>query len=476
MSLASTAKIHSLRDPDGRLLTSAGRLFRLVAAHAVKSTSELLDRPAIRAAMERGAIARTWRAENLQATGEPAIAGAGDSQLVLEHERLPFVSQPCEWSPLMLCDAGLHTVEMQLLALSEGLVLKDAAPTNIVFQGPRPVFVDFLSFVEREKGDYLWRARHQFDACFLLPLLLNLEAGIPIAWTLRDYLHGVSHEQARRILGIKSWLKPGLIGAVAIPAALSRQASGIGTTHAARRRYDNDERARFVLEHQAKSLHARLSGLRVRLASGASHWAAYTTQRAHYAEDELRVKREFVRDALERCAPAVVFDLGANTGEFSELAAAKSRVVAVDIDEQSVSGILERARTRKLDIHPLVGNLTFPTPAEGWNNSETRSLLDRLAGGCDLLLVLALMHHLRITGGIPFAEIVGLLAALSRRHVVFELVPPGDAMFAAMARGREPLYGDCDPARAEQALQQRFDVLRRELLPNGRVLLLLEKR
>jgi len=476
LSLASTAKIHSLRDPDGRLLTSAGRLFRLVAAHAVKSTSELLDRPAIRAAMERGAIARTWRAENLQATGEPAIAGAGDSQLVLEHERLPFVSQPCEWSPLMLCDAGLHTVEMQLLALSEGLVLKDAAPTNIVFQGPRPVFVDFLSFVEREKGDYLWRARHQFDACFLLPLLLNLEAGIPIAWTLRDYLHGVSHEQARRILGIKSWLKPGLIGAVAIPAALSRQASGIGTTHAARRRYDNDERARFVLEHQAKSLHARLSGLRERLASCASHWAAYTTQRAHYAEDELRVKREFVRDAFERCAPAVVFDLGANTGEFSELAAAKSRVVAVDIDEQSVSGILERARTRKLDIHPLVGNLTFPTPAEGWNNSETRSLLDRLAGGCDLLLVLALMHHLRITGGIPFAEIVGLLAALSRRHVVFELVPPGDAMFAAMARGREPLYGDCDPARAEQALQQRFDVLRRELLPNGRVLLLLEKR
>ena len=140
--------------------------------------------------------------------------------------------------------------DAQLLALAEGLVLKDAAPTNIVFRGSRPVFVDFLSFEERENGDYLWRARHQFDACFLLPLLLNLEAGIPIAWTLRDYLHGVSHEQARRILGIKSWLKPGLIGSVAIPAALSRQASGIGTTHAARRRYDNDARARFVLEHQ----------------------------------------------------------------------------------------------------------------------------------------------------------------------------------------------------------------------------------
>lgn len=474
MSSSSPAATHSLRDPDGQLVTHDDRLFRIVAPTASAARLDLTARPSIRAAMEKGAIVRTWPVATADLPGEVAAVAAGAP--VLEHERLPFVSYPCEWSPLMLCDAGLHTLELQQLALAEGLVLKDAAPTNIVFRGSRPVFVDFLSFDEREKGDYLWRARHQFDSCFLLPLLLNLEAGIPIAWTLRDYLHGVSHEQARRILGIKSWLKPGLIGSVAIPAALSRQASGIGTTHAARRRYDNDARARFVLEHQAKSLHAKLSGLRARLARGASHWAAYTTQRAHYAEDELRVKRDFVRGAVESCSPVVVFDLGANTGEFSELAAAKARVVAIDIDEQSVSGILERALASQLDIHPLVANLTFPTPAEGWKNAETRSLLDRFTGGCDLLLVLALMHHLRITGGIPFAEIVGMLEAISRRHVVFELVPPGDEMFAAMARGREPLYGDCDPAPAEQALHQRFNVLRREVLPNGRVLLLLEKR
>jgi SAM-dependent methyltransferase len=139
-----------------------------------------------------------------------------------------------------------------------------------------------------------------------------------------------------------------------------------------------------------------------------------------------------------------VLDLGANTGEFSELAAAGARVKAVDIDELAVSGIAERARTGNLDIHPLVGNLTQPTPAEGWRNRETRSLIERLTLDSDLVLVLALMHHLRITGGIPFDEIVALLADLTRRHVVFEIVPPSDTMFAAMARGREPLYGDCE--------------------------------
>ena len=141
-----------------------------------------------------------------------------------------------------------------------------------------------------------------------------------------------------------------------------------------------------------------------------------------------------------------------------------------------MSGIAERARTKQLDVHPLVGNLAQPTPAEGWKNAETRSLLARLTQGADLVLVLALMHHLRITGGIPMTEIVELLATLTRRHVIFEVVPPNDAMFAAMARGREPLYGDCEPSRTEAIISARFVIVRRLVLGNGRILLLLEKR
>ena len=474
--MSSTATIHSLRDPDGRLVTAGGRLFRVVSAHASQATLAQLERPAFRAAMERGAIVKTWRVADADLPAEVASARSGADSLVLEHERLPFVSHPCEWSPLMLCDAALHTLEMQKLALAEGLILKDAAPTNIVFRGSRPVFVDYLSFVAREPGEFLWRARHQFDACFLLPLLLSVEASIPISWTLRDFLHGVSHEQAQRILGLKSWFKPMLLSSVALPAAVSRKVSGIGVTHAARRRMDNDARALFSLEHQNQGLHRRLTSVRKRLASAVSRWAAYTTARAHYSSADLDEKRAFVRAALASASPTSVLDLGANTGEFSELAATSARVVSIDIDEQSVSGIIERARARSLDIHPLVGNLAQPTPAEGWKNAELRSLIERLNQSCDLVLVLALVHHLRITGGIPLAEIVDLLATLTRRHVIFEIVPPGDEMFAAMARGREALYTDCEPAAAEQQLQARFNILRREVLSNGRIMTLLEKR
>jgi hypothetical protein len=49
-------------------------------------------------------------------------------------------------------------------------------------------------------------------------------------------------------------------------------------------------------------------------------------------------------------------------------------------------------------------------------------------------------------------------------------------MFAAIARGREPLYLDCLRPEFEAALQQRFQIERKHELPNGRVLYLARRR
>ena len=379
----------------------------------------------------------------------------------------------------MLCDAALHTLEMQQLALAEGLILKDAAPTNIVFRGSRPVFVDFLSFVGRETGEYLWRARHQFDACFLLPLLFSLEASIPIAWTLRDFLHGVSHEQAQRILGVQDLAQALLLGnGRASPRHVSRKVSAIGATHAARRRMDDDARARFTLEHQNQALHRKLTGLRSRLASrGVALGRVYDQPGALFRRPTSTRNAAFVRGMLESAAPASVLDLGANTGEFSELAAARARVVAVDIDEQSVSGIAERARSRSLDIHPLVGNLAQPTPAEGWRNAETRSLIDAphagLRPGAGARADAPHPHHgwhsvrgdRRPAGGTDTPARGVRNRAARRRDVRRDGAWPRAALRRLRAR-RLP----------SRHLQVRFNIVRRKELANGRILMLLEKR
>ena len=44
----------------------------------------------------------------------------------------------------MLRAAAELTLELALSALMEGFALKDATPYNLMFEGPRPVFLDFF--------------------------------------------------------------------------------------------------------------------------------------------------------------------------------------------------------------------------------------------------------------------------------------------------------------------------------------------
>jgi SAM-dependent methyltransferase len=195
----------------------------------------------------------------------------------------------------------------------------------------------------------------------------------------------------------------------------------------------------------------------------------------HYGSADLQPKRTFIADALAGTRPRRTLDIGANTGEYSEIASSQGDVVAIDIDERSVAAIWARARHGRLPILPLVGNFGRPTPALGWRNRELESLLGRAAAGFDLVLMLAVVHHLRVTEGIR-SRAVRCGRGITRRHLLVEYVPVTDPMFAAIARGREPLYGDCLSPEFETTLLQRFQIERKHELPNGRVLYLARRR
>ena len=403
------------------------------------------------------------------------IAVAGIDGECFEHERIPFVSHPAEWAPEMLAAAAELTLELSRALLPQGLQLKDATPANVLFRGAQPVFVDLPSIVARERGSCLWNARHQFETTFLLPLIASVEAGLPVASTLGNPITGLSHEALARILGARRWLKPRLWRTVALPAALAARAA-VGAGGRGALKVANDEQARFILDRALAGLTRELQRWNARLGAGSSHWQGYTAMRQHYGDADLDAKRAFVTEALDATRPQAVLDIGANTGEFSEIAARQAEVVAMDIDERSVAAIFGRARASRPTILPLVGNFGRPTPATGWRNRESDAFLTRAAGRFDLVLMLAVVHHLRVTEGVPIAEQFEAIAGVTRRHLLVEFVPIKDPMFAAIARGREPLYADCGRAEFEAALNRQFQVEKSSELPNGRVLYLARRR
>ena len=183
-----------------------------------------------------------------------------------------------------------------------------------------------------------------------------------------------------------------------------------------------------------------------------------------------------MRRILESTHPARVLDIGANTGDFSALAASLgAEVVALERDQPAADRIFLMARQRDLSILTIHADLARPTPAVGWRNTESLALLPRLESQFDLVLMLAVIHHLLLMDQIPLSETLALCHRLTRRHLVLEWVPAADPMFQSLLRGRDDLYGSLSEADLLDACANRFHLIDRQPLANGRILLLFEK-
>jgi SAM-dependent methyltransferase len=172
-----------------------------------------------------------------------------------------------------------------------------------------------------------------------------------------------------------------------------------------------------------------------------------------------------------------VLDIGANTGLYSLMAAETgAQVVALDSDPAAIAALWHTAQRQGQPVTALVANIARPTPAVGWRNREQLSLLDRLSGRFDLVLMLAVIHHLILREQVPLGHIGDLCSRLTRRWLLVEWVPPSDPMFQDWLRGRDELYGYLTEADLTLAFAPFFAVNDRTVLGNGRILLLFDRK
>ena len=223
----------------------------------------------------------------------------------------------------------------------------------------------------------------------------------------------------------------------------------------------NPEQARYVLESTLRGLRKKLDKL-VPPKGLSSQWSDYTVSNNNYSSDQSTVKERFVHETLSQYRPGRVLDIGCNTGQFSAIAARLGAgVVAIDYDPVVVGDVWRKSRAEKLNILPLVVNLSRPTPAVGWRNDECPSFIDRARGHFDALLMLAVIHHMMVTDRVPLPEIIDLAAELTRDLVIIEFIAPDDSMFRRITRGRDHLHADLTEEVFENAATMRFDIVRK---------------
>lgn len=453
--------IRSFRDPAGWVeVVQSGPVIRHLHEEGTALAERLLASPVLKSFQEKG----RW-------IGAELVPGRPHT---LRHPCIWFPSYVHEWAPAMLHRAGALTLQLQEALLGEGFELKDATPSNVLFEGPRPVFVDFLSPMPYPEGQMGWRAYGQFIRSFLIPLHLHHHRAIPLSWPGLARRDGIPLEEALPLLGPIGRFHPAAFPLITLPVWLGRRAAKRSAPMALSA---DGALASAVTHRLLRGLLRRLD----RLAPSwpeTSHWSDYQDRGISYSAEGLQAKTAFVELALKRHHPAAVLDLGCNTGHFSRVAARSgARVIALDADPVCVQRVFLEAERDSLDIQPLVADLGRPSPDLGWNGSDGLSLPRRLKGRFDMVFALALIHHLMVTERIPLPDLLARLADWTTRWLVLEWVPPDDPQFKRLAGRDQALYQGLTPEIAEGHFQAAFHIVEKvSIAPGGRTLYLLERR
>lgn len=458
---AGTPVAGSFRDPAGSVFLHDQTIYRRIEPAGVASYRRLMDSGLYAALVAAGLLVPH---DDLG----PSDALAPGAATVIRPERIATIAYPYEWCPSQLQDAALATLEAQRIALGFGLSLKDASAYNVQFHRGRPVLIDTLSFEPYGGGP--WVAYRQFCQHFYAPLLLAATRDVRLTRLAELFIDGVPLAMASRLLPRRSYLRPGPLFHVHLHAAAEQRWAR--RTAPGRAAGSGDRVDTRAVSAVVDSLRRAVAGVRW---TASSAWSGYYAEGESYTPDGFARKVEVVTGWLRQMRPARVWDLGANTGHFSRAAAdAGAEVVAWDADTACVDALYRQARgERDVPILPLVLDLANPSPAIGWANSERLTLEQR--GPVDLVLALAVIHHLAIGNNVPLPAVAAYVARLCARLVI-EFVPASDPMVQQMLHGRDR-FADYNEEAFERAFATWFRIDERvRLEPSDRTLYLMTLR
>jgi hypothetical protein len=440
----------SFRDPSGFVFTHEGEIYRQVNRR-YREHFDLLTGSGLYDALVKEHLLIPH-----QEAG-PALARAPEAYKVLKPARVAFISYPYEWSFSQFQDAALATLRIQKAALERGMVLKDASAYNIQFHEGRPVLIDTLSFETYREGSP-WIAYRQYCEHFLGPLALMAYRDVRLSQLLRRHIDGIPVDLASSLLPARTRLRGGLLMHLHLHAkSQARHQDNPGAAKAARV-------SRAGLQGIIESLEGATQALALKRNTGV--WADYYSD-TNYSESAAAHKAELVTSYIERAGPKTVWDLGGNVGRYSRLAAGRGIfTLSLDLDPAAVELNYRACREEGIrTMLPLVIDLTNPSPDLGWAHQERASLQSR--GPADLLMALALIHHLAISNNTPLGRVAAYFASLGR-HLIIEFVPKADSQVERLLASREDIFDGYSQQGFEQAFGPYFETLDRQAIRDSK--------
>lgn len=435
-------ELSSFRDPSGSVYYQDGAVLRQVNGCYEKQYRLLMDSGLYQELVRDGLL--------VSHEEQPGAEMGEGGYLVIKPRMIPFISYPYEWSFGQLKDAALATLKAHRRAVDSGMILKDASAYNIQFDKGRAVLIDTLSFDFYEEGQP-WVAYGQFCRHFLAPLMLMAHVDIRLSQLMRVYIDGIPLDLCARLLGRK--------GGFGATQHIRWHARATGKHAEDGKKADRTSVAKinkFNFIALIDSLIRLVQSLQLK--GIVTEWGDYYAH-TNYGGDASARKEQMVRDYLDMVAPQSAWDFGANDGRYSRLALARGgHVVAFDIDPVAVERSYSAVKASRENMLPLLLDLTNPSPAIGFANQERTQIGARQRP--DVILMLAVIHHLAISNNLPLDRIAEWVASMTK-NLIIEFVPKADSQVRTLLATRDDIFPGYNEQGFEQAFSRFFEIERK---------------
>ena len=407
----------SFRDPAGYVFEQEGEVYRAIDVSYFSVFNHLQECGLYdKLVQEKLLIPHTLVSENSQ-------------QKVIKPQRIPFISYPSEWSFGMIKEAALLHLQINMLALEQGLLLKDASSYNVQFIGSQAVFIDTLSFAHYLE-DKPWYAFGQFCRHFIAPLLLMKYKAPDINKLLPSAIDGMQLDLVARLLPWHTRFSP------FIQSTIHRHTANI----------DKHTNKTQDVKLSKKLLHYLftylLAGLEsIKLPAWKTQWQDYYNN-TNYSPASFAEKKQIVTQWLKEINAQRIWDIGGNNGFFSrDHVTQEGYVITSDNDPLVIEQAWQHNQQQNTaNLLPLLLDITNSTPAYGFANTERSSFLQRIkTAAIDCNMVLALLHHLCISHNCRFNMLAQLFASTAP-YLMIEFVDRQDSRAAALLANMRDNY------------------------------------
>ena len=423
----------SFRDPSGYVFYEGNKIFRTIDDSYAKHYELFLSSGLYDELVNRKML-----------IPHKEVAKTDDTYKVIQPERVKIISYPYEWSFEQLKDVAIRLLEIQKIAMNYDMTLKDATPYNFQFVFNNPVLIDTLSFESYTKGQ-IWKPYKQFCESILSPLLLAKYVDPRLLRMTRVFKDGIPLETTSRLLPLKTKFVLSIALNIHAHAKSQKKYAKKGTKIGKKL----SKNSLLGIIENLQSLIKNLS-----LTNEKTNWSNYYEE-TNYTDTSFNQKQTIVRKFLDTIKPAVVLDLGSNTGVFAKIAREfTDHVIACDEDHESINRLYIECKKDNSSILPLVLDVTNPSPNIGWMNKERGSFFTRI--NADTVLALALVHHLAIANNLPFEKIAEFFSEISA-NLIIEFIPKSDSQVKKMLSSREDIFKDYTQKNFEKTMMKYFN-------------------